>query len=165
MSAGSVFYAKLGNAYVLRFVGDIRYTLGCALDEFLDRLFERRDFDNILIDLREATSIDSTSLGLLARVANFQRGEFGKRTTIVSTNADINETLDSVGFDQVFSVCHDPDGCPPAHEPLRVSPPSPTELSDTMYEAHRLLSDLNERNRNAFRDVLDLLKESAGRKR
>ncbi|HXH02054.1 MAG TPA: STAS domain-containing protein [Candidatus Competibacteraceae bacterium] len=161
MDTGAVYYAKQDHAYVLKFVGAIRYTLGCALDDFLNHLFRQRDFDNILIDLRETTSIDSTSLGLLAKIANFMSAQLGKRTTIVSTNADINQTLDSVGFYQVFSICQDPEAqCPQAERlvPDQDVEPDRQHLGETLYEAHRLLSELNEKNRATFHNVLEALK-------
>ena len=38
MESGAVFYIKQGNAYVIKLNGDVRYTMGCALGDFLTRL-------------------------------------------------------------------------------------------------------------------------------
>lgn len=160
MADGALYYAKQDHAYILRFVGEIRYTMGCAIDDFLTQLFKQQDFDNILIDLRETKAIDSTSLGLLAKIANFMRQQFAKRITIVSTNPDVNQTLDSVGFYQVFSVCEDPQAaCGCAEQALDMpAEPNRKQLGETLYEAHRLLAELNDKNRETFRNVLDVLK-------
>ena len=158
MTAGKAFYAKQGNTYVIKLAGDIRYTMGCSLDKFLDQLFERVDFDNILVDLTEAACIDSTSLGLLARIANFMQERFAKKTTLVSTNKDINQLLDSVGFYDVFTICDDCTAITAAAQQLAVLEPSKAELTKTMFEAHSLLSELNEKNRDAFKSVVDALK-------
>ncbi|NIW77982.1 MAG: anti-sigma factor antagonist, partial [Calditrichae bacterium] len=71
---------------MLKFSGDIRYTMGCSLDDFLKKLFKRSDFETILIDLTETRSIDSTSLGLLAKIANFMQHQFHQKAPLVSTN-------------------------------------------------------------------------------
>ncbi len=160
MHSGAVYYAKQNHTYILRFEGDVRYTLGCAVDDFLDALFTRTDFDRIIIDLRAAESIDSTSLGLLAKVANFERTRFGHKTTIVSTQSDVNATLRSVGFDKVFDLCIDRDGCALANEPLPVDEPTRAHLNQTMLDAHRILSDLNPSNRETFKSVVEMLERS-----
>ena len=41
MEAGTAFYVKQGTVYLIKLVGDIRYTMGCALGDFLDELFAR----------------------------------------------------------------------------------------------------------------------------
>ena len=35
MEDGAAFYVKQGDAYIIKLVGDIRYTMGCALGDFL----------------------------------------------------------------------------------------------------------------------------------
>jgi anti-anti-sigma factor len=114
MDAGNVLYANHDGLVVFKFVGEIRYTMGdsyrvsASLDAFLDDLFESKDFENILIDLTETDSIDSTNLGLLAKIAQFTERHYGRKPTIISTNEDINAILDSVGFDQVFTTPRSP---------------------------------------------------------
>jgi anti-anti-sigma factor len=158
VETGTVLYAKQDSTYVLKFVGEIRYTLGHALDEFLDQLFTKADFDDIVIDLTAATSIDSTGLGLLAKIANFMRGRFGKRTNLVSTNADVNEVLDSVGFYDVFAISSDGGACEQPAQPLIVPELSGADLAKTVLDAHRVLSDLNQANQEQFKSVIDAIK-------
>lgn len=153
-----VLYAKQDATYVLKFVGDIRYTLGCSLDDFLNRLFQRQDFNSILIDLTETRSIDSTNLGLLAKIANFMRDHFGKKVPLFSTNEDINQVLDSVGFQQVFTLFKDREPSAEATQPVPVSDPSEAEMAQTLYESHRCLCEINERNREMFKSVVEALK-------
>ena len=158
MTAGKAFYAKQGTTYVIKLVGDIRYTMGCSLDEFLNQLFEEVDFDDIVVDLSEATCIDSTNLGLLAKIANFMQSRFAKKATLVSTNVDINQLLDSVGFNDVFNICADSLNCSEAGFRLPASDPSKPELTKTMFEAHSILSELNVHNREMFKNVVETLK-------
>lgn len=159
MTAGNVFYAKRQQCYVLKFVGDIRYTECNGLERFLKQLFKQQDFDDVLIDLSEATSIDSTNLGLLALIANHMRRQSPKPVTLVSLNDDIDQTLDGVGFFQVFDIRKDPSCCCEAEHRLPATQPSRQELSHTVREAHQCLSDLNERNRLNFKNVLEALRE------
>ena len=157
---GMVYYAKYDELYIIKFVGEIRYTMGCALEKFLEQLFSQRDFNTLLIDLTEATNIDSTNLGLLAKAANFMAARFAKKVPIISTNPDVTEILNSVSFDQVFDICDDTETCKEAAQCLVVEDPSKAEMAKTLFEAHSALSDLNEKNRAMFKDVVEAFRPS-----
>jgi len=165
MEAGNVYFARHEGVVVLKFVGEIRYTMGdsyrvsTALDAFLDRIFKAKDFDSILIDLTEAESIDSTNLGLLAKIARFSDQHLGKKATIVSTNEDINAILDSVGFDQVFLVVHESAGEGGEMEAVPEAPKPEKELAAMMLEAHRALMALSAENAEMFKNVVELLRK------
>ena len=162
MDVGAAFYIKQGDTFILKLVGDIRYTMGCALGDFLDGLFARTDYDNILVDLTEAHSVDSTSLGLLARIANFSRERFAHKTTLLSTNPDVNQILDNMGFYEIFDIIETGDTVSMALRQLSIEGPCKDDLTRIVYEAHRTLSDLNPRNQEAFKNVLDNLRTKLG---
>ncbi|RUQ35544.1 MAG: STAS domain-containing protein [Candidatus Competibacteraceae bacterium] len=162
MDEGAAFYIKQGDTFILKLVGDIRYTMGCALGDFLDGLFARTDYDNILVDLTEAHSVDSTSLGLLARIANFSRERFAHKTTLLSTNPDVNQILDNMGFYEIFDIIETGDTVSMALRQLSIEGPCKDDLTRIVYEAHRTLSDLNPRNQETFKNVLDNLRTKLG---
>lgn len=157
MEAGAAFYVKQGDTYVLKLVGDIRYTMGCALGDFLDDLFSRTDYDAIIVDLTEAHSIDSTSLGLLARIANFTREHFAHKTTLLSTNPDVNQILDNVGFYDIFNIRDTGETISATLQHLAVTEPCKDDLTRIVFEAHRTLSEINPRNQEAFKSVVESL--------
>jgi anti-anti-sigma factor len=158
MQDGAAYYAKQGGTYVIKLVGDIRYTMGCALGDFLDGLFARADCDDIVVDMTQTHSIDSTSLGLLARIANFGRGRFDHKTTLLSTNPDVNQILDTVGFYDVFTVRDSGEAIAETLQQLATQDPCKEDLTRVIYEAHRALSELNPRNRDAFKSVVESLR-------
>jgi anti-anti-sigma factor len=158
MESGAAFYVRQGNTYILKLIGDVRYTMGCALGDFLDRLFTQTDYNDIVVDLTETHSIDSTSLGLLAKIANFNRQHFAHKTTLLSTNPDINQILDNMGFYEIFNIRDTGEAITAALQQLAISAPCKDELTRIMYEAHQTLSDLNPRNEEAFKGVLDNLR-------
>jgi len=158
MITGEVFYAKQHGTYTIKLVGDIRYTLGCALDDFLNQLFAREDYNDICIDLSEATTIDSTNLGLLAKVANFVRDRFDRRAKLVCDNSDITQMLDSVGFSDIFIISQDRPPDAQAIQRLPVEEPSKPELTKTLFETHSTLSALNDENRKTFHEIVETLR-------
>ena len=162
MADGNVFYAERDGTGVLRFQGEIRYTLAPALDRFLDGLFARNEFTRIVVDLSDTESIDSTGLGLLARIANFVRRRDGSRPLLFSTQPDINAVLSSICLDTAFTLCdRPPDRLPDTALPA--GHPSETELAQTVLDAHRLLCEMNEANRVQFQNVVDTVERELGK--
>jgi anti-anti-sigma factor len=153
---GRVLYARHDDTCVLRFQGAIRYTMAHGLDVFLDRLFAQDEPCTICADLNAAESIDSTGIGLLAKIAVCQKRRGCGKPVLFSANPEINELLTNVCLDEVFVMVEgkaDEDG----GEPLPPDDASQDEVARTIYEAHRLLSDLSEGNRAMFKDVVDAL--------
>ncbi|MGI9321854.1 MAG: STAS domain-containing protein, partial [Thiogranum sp.] len=107
MNNGKVMHATHDGIHVLRFVGDIRYTMSPSIDRFLKEIFSGPSPAGFIIDLTETDSIDSTNLGLLARIAKSMKGLNDSRVTILSDHADINSVLTSMAFDEVFDIIAD----------------------------------------------------------
>ncbi len=164
MTAGQAFYAKQGDTLIIKLVGDIRYTMSCSVDDFLEQWFAKENGGTMLIDLSAVECIDSTSLGLLAKAANFMHTRFANKVTLVSPSPDITQLLDSVGFTTVFEIHQD--GALPAENMQRLHLLEPTKaaLAKTMFEAHQVLSEMNEKNRGAFKDVIEALRHKLGGK-
>lgn len=161
MADGTVHYAERDGTVVIRFEGDIRYTIAPALDRFLDGLFVRQELTDIIVDLNDTASIDSTGLGLLARIANFMRRRDGNRPLLFSSQPDVNAVLSSICLDTAFIHC---DGSPdPAPErALPAGNPSDAEMARTVLDAHRLLCDMNDANRAQFQNVVDAFERELG---
>ncbi|HJV92273.1 MAG TPA: STAS domain-containing protein, partial [Azonexus sp.] len=136
MADGNVYYAERDGTVVIRFLGDIRYTIAPALDRFLDELFARADLKTIIVDLSDTESIDSTGLGLLARIANFLSRRDGSRPLLFSSQPDVNAVLSSICLDTAFIHCDQrPDLAPGSALPA--GNPSEREVAQTVLEAHR----------------------------
>ncbi len=168
MDTGNVLYARQGNVVVLRFVGKLGFaesgsrSTTAALNAFLKQLFEAKDFENILLDLTEATSIDSTTLGLMAKITKFSMEHFGRKTMILSMNENIDRILESVGFDRVFVMVHEAASPCPDMIALPAANDSDREWISTVLTAHQELCRLNERNYATFKCLVEMLeKETA----
>lgn len=73
MSTGRIQFAEQNGTFVLKFVGEVRLTLCSALDATIEKIFTALNFSAIVIDLTETESIDSTTLGLLAKLSILSR--------------------------------------------------------------------------------------------
>lgn len=159
MSCGKILYAVHEGTWVLRLRGDVRATWCASLDALMDRLLADTAVTSVLVDLREASNIDSTMLGILARLAVRVRGKFGVAPMVVAPGEDIRTLLDSMCLDKVFTIVDQAGeaGCDCAE--LDHVSRSDAEICGQVTAAHRVLMDLDDRNRAAFRDVVATLEE------
>ena len=157
MHSGAVLYGSHNGVHVLRFLGRVDYQIGPALQRFVDRLFSGPLPTGFVIDLTETQSVDSTNLGILARIANRMREAGCPRATIIADREDITDILLAMGFDEVFDIVSDGPGVTEDTQPLSLTEPDRQTLERTILEAHRTLMALNERNRDQFADVVNLL--------
>lgn len=154
MANGKLLVAEKDGVHVLKFVGDVRVTLGPTIDTFLSTLLKTEDFKSVIIDLTETKGIDSTSLGFLAKISISARDSFGIVPTIISTNEDITRILLSMGFDQVFLIIKEPIQSSVKMGEVPVKDLSEDDLRKKVLEAHEVLMQLNDDNRDMFRDLV-----------
>ncbi|ALZ84735.1 MULTISPECIES: anti-sigma factor antagonist RssC [Pseudomonas] len=157
MSTGKIQFAEQDGTFVLKFTGEVRLTLCSALDATIEHIFSSLNFSSIVIDLTETQSIDSTTLGLLAKLSILSRQRIGLLPMLTTNNPDILRLLDSMGFDQVFNIVETVVPCPDCLTDLPPQDQSEAEVRSRVLEAHRVLMGLNESNRNAFRDLVSAL--------
>lgn len=157
MNEGEIFYACQDGHYVLKFVGEVRLTLCSTIDRHLETLLSQDEITDTLIDLTETINIDSTSLGLIAKLAIKTAERQMPKPTLVSTNPDITRILLAMGFDEVFLLL---DTLPTSVKDLKQVPfvqESEDRIKQRIIDAHRVLIDLNEGNRSAFKDLVETL--------
>ena len=165
MQPGQILVADHDGVYVIKMEGDVRLTLCVSFDQFIDTMFSRDDFRAIMFDLSAAEAVDSTTLGLMAKIAILAMERKQLRPMILSESAGINRTLDCMGFAEIFDIVSTetlPDyvnkaaqqhqasvlDCPVADE---------AQAKQRVIEAHRILMDLNDKNRETFQDLVKTL--------
>jgi anti-anti-sigma factor len=157
MREGSIFFAHEGDSYVLKFVGEVRLTLCTTLDRHLEQVLAVGKVKHILVDLTETDSIDSTSLGLIAKLAVGASRLSLEPPTLVSTNEDVTRILFTMGFERIFLLL---ETMPTSLVDLKRLPfvqESDSAVRDRIIEAHKVLMSLNEANRDAFVDLVTTL--------
>jgi anti-anti-sigma factor len=156
-SDGKVLYARQRDVHWLHYMGQIRYPLAPSVERFVDRLFRGLDQPAFVIDLNETESIDSTNLGLIARIANRVSQCGGPRVTITSRRKDINELLEGMAFDELFDIVEGNGWSPERGELVPLEESTLATMQDTILEAHRTLVALAENNRERFAEVVAAL--------
>jgi anti-anti-sigma factor len=159
MQTGSYLYAWLNNIYIIKLVGSLTYSTSSDLDGFIKRIFAEGGFSNILIDLSETDSLDSTNLGLLAKIGRYTLDNFQRKTSMISPREEINRVLKSMGFDSVFTIITEPEHFSAELAAIPHTPQNEHETARTILDAHRTLMELNEANRSVFKNVVRFLEK------
>ncbi len=154
MEPGRILVGDHEGIYVLKFTGDVRVNLSATIDTFLRQLLSRDDFRAVIVDLSEAEGIDSTSLGLLARLSLETQRRFGYVPTLVSTRPDISRVLETTGFEDVFHIVREPLVHAAQLGELPCEEDDEEAMRERVLEAHRTLMAMNDQNRENFQDLV-----------
>lgn len=158
MSKGHVTHAERNGVHILRYFGRVDYMSAPAIQHYLERLLVVGGMRELVVDLSGAEALDSTNLGLLARINARVARTAGTRGLIISMNEDINEVLRSMGFDQTFDLVTDPtELCSERDQRIDAPCSSADELRSCMLDAHRALVQLSDAGRLEFQDVVRCL--------
>jgi len=161
MQTGKILVAKHQGTFVIKLVGDVRLTLCTTIDDYFDHMFSSAVIEGVVVDLSEAEGLDSTSLGLLAKLAVQAKRHYQLVPIILSPNADITRLLDSMGFNQVFDI-HQDSGQPCDNlGELPLKSTDEARCRSKVIEAHRVLMELNDANREAFSALVDTLEAAS----
>lgn len=159
MAAGRILCAQHEGAFALKFEGDVRLNYCTALDEFIAAMFATPSFVSVFVDLSQAAGLDSTTLGMIAKLAVEAQAKGYPAPTIFSPKADITRLLDSMGFTEVFDIQAESLEAAaqlPADKLEEMALPdcNEAEVQAKVIEAHKVLAGLSAENKLKFRELL-----------
>jgi anti-anti-sigma regulatory factor len=158
MSSGKILAADYKHMAMLKFVGDVRVLMSSTLDNYCQGLYRRAILDAMVVDLSETTGIDSTALGLLAKMAIQLRNRFNVIPTVVSPKPDITRILRSMSFDLIFNIVDSRSSGDTPYQELKQQKESEDSVREKVIDAHLTLMTLSEENRLEFQDLVQSLK-------
>jgi anti-anti-sigma regulatory factor len=141
-------------------VGDVRLTLCTTIDEYFQGMFEDPEFASVWVDLCDAEGIDSTTLGLLAKLALKVKERFGFEPAIYSCEPSINRLLKSMGFQRLFELHEEACNNPENISEIPAVECSEGVVKEKVIEAHRVLMGLSDENRARFKDLISALERT-----
>ncbi len=157
MQPGKIMVADHDGVYVIKLVGDVRLTLCISFDEFIQSMFDREDFCSIIFDLRKVEAVDSTTLGLMAKISILSKRSKEIEPVIIATNPSIVRLLESMGFDEIFDIMTSLPSEVGEGVELESNITSESLVKDKVLEAHKTLMGLNEKNKETFKDLVQTL--------
>ncbi len=162
MTPGTIKIAEHEGVFVIKMEGDVRLTLCLSFDEFIEDMLNKPNYSSVIFDLTQAQAIDSTTLGLMAKVS-IKAGHHGHASPlVVSSNPSITRILVSMGFDDIFRLVDKSEfeGGQSSDKDVIViveKNGNETEVQKKVLEAHHILMDLNDDNRACFTELVETL--------
>ena len=151
--------------YFLKLSGHLGFSSSVPFAKIIEVIGDAPDCTGALIDLRDVDMIDSTHLGLIARLALEAQSKLGQQLTIVSTGKHVPHALKTTGLQHLALVIDAHHGEIPAVELIQSLPASKRSVAQVMLEAHQTLISLNQDNKNTYQDVVAMLQNSMQKKR
>lgn len=157
MSMGHIEYAGLNGTHVFKLVGQVRAPSCCSLDHLLDKLHQLPEVTGVVVDLTDAEFMDSTALGVVAKLGLKIRDLYQIQPILLSTNTDLTTLANSMGLGQVFTLlnCRNTTAC--CLESLPETATTQDDMLHTVLDAHRTLISLNDSNRAMFEPLVKQL--------
>ena len=159
MSIGRIEYASLNGTHIFKIIGEVRAQTGICLDNLLNKIDQHTKIVGAIVDLTQTTFIDSTVLGILAKLGLKLKQLHQIQAVMLSTNPDMTTLAQSMGLNQVFVIlnyCGNPNVCTRALVEEHVTH---SEMLETVLEAHRALMQLNQKNQNMFEPLVKQLEK------
>ncbi|TCB46984.1 anti-anti-sigma factor GigB [Acinetobacter sp. ANC 4779] len=159
MSTGHVEYASLNGTHIFKLIGEVRAQSCISLDKLLSKIEQQSNVVGAIVDLTQTTFIDSTVLGILAKLGLKLKQIHQIQAVMLSTNPDITTLANSMGLGQVFVIlnyCGDPKLCT---RELIEGHITHNAMLTTVLEAHKTLMKLNENNQNMFEPLVKQLQK------
>lgn len=158
MSDGHIYVAEYEGVYCIRLVGDVRLTLCISFDQFIESMFDDPSMQTIVFDLRKAIAIDSTTLGLMAKISISARQQGLGKPVVVAAGEGIVRLLDSMGFEDIFDITLDDNALVTERgEDLPQQVSDESQVKSTVLEAHKILMELNQNNKVRFHELVETL--------
>lgn len=157
MSHYRILQADKEGVHILKFEGEIRLNLCSTIDRAIENLQKCPDLVMVVLDLTQAEVLDSTSLGLIAKIGLFANKAGKVMPTIITTNPDVTRMIETMGFDVLFSIVNHTDVRVSDLRELPIFEASEAEVREKVLAAHRILMELNEGNRETFKDLVNAL--------
>lgn len=147
-----------GKTCHIRLRGELRYTESAVFDRYVNSLIADAAFSGLVLDLSETTYMDSTNLGLIAKLMVSLWSRHEKKAVIYCPNHNVAHMITSVGLDEMANLITGRQK--KSVDYSHIDGGEERDLNEMMLEAHKTLSDLNEENRLMFKSVVDLLQQA-----
>lgn len=157
MQSGQIMVGAHKGIYVIKLVGDVRLNLCTSFDDFIDNMFAHDDFTDVVFDLHGTEGVDSTTLGLMAKIAIRALERGCQKPLALSADEGIRHLLDAMGFDALIEVSDEQPELLAEIKPLTCNTPDECAAREKVLEAHRVLMSMNENNAETFRDLVHTL--------
>ena len=145
----------------LKLEGDVRVPWCVSLETYCETVIQQPGVSSVCVDLREAENLDSTTLGVLAKVAIQTQKHCDSKARLLCTDENIMRLVLSMGFANVFAICNSdaeyPDLENIIYDELPLVECTEEDMKQSVIAAHKTLMEMTEENRASFSSLVSAL--------
>ena len=166
LSAGKILVSDDQGLHIIKMRGDVRLNLCVPFDNYIESLFQNQTIERIIFDLSEAEGLDSTTLGLMAKLSVKSLQDKQVKPVVIGASPGIDRLLDMMGIKEFCEFLNLPsplnNEAPEKFKNLQMQGESLDEskVKQKIIESHLVLMDLSEDNENKFKDLIKTLENS-----
>jgi anti-anti-sigma factor len=161
LSTGKILVSDKDGNYLIKFSGDVRVNLCGSLNHHMAAIFGSTDVQHVVIDMLEAECVDSTTLGLIAKLALHCRKEYNINMQLFCQNPSILRTLDCMSFDEIIDICQEVTDIDADLHAIETVNSDIDEVRRQVLEAHKLLTQLSPDSSKEFTDLIRALESGS----
>ena len=157
MDKGKILVSRGEGDFVIKLEGDVRLTLCAPLNHYIETIFSSDKVESVIVDMLAAKGVDSTTLGLLAKLAIYCNKHFSICPTLFCTDPGLLQVIESMGMDDLFDIVEQtPEQLGDVDELQQLSDSKQDIelIRKHILEAHKLLVTLSPDNSSQFMDLI-----------
>lgn len=155
---GKILVGEFDHSYLVKLRGYVRLTLCASLGRYMERIFQGDCPAQVLIDLQDTTGLDSTTLGLIGRLALHCRDQFHLKPMVFCDNPDVLRDLTTMALDEFLDIVATPPPLTPLRE-LYADDAPVSEVRQRVIDAHKLLARINPERETEFLDLVHAIEQ------
>jgi len=107
--------------------------------------------------MTDTECVDSTTLGLLAKIALHTSQKEDIKPMMISQDASMLRLVDGMGFEEIFEILPNVPTTPAELKALSCAKTSSDDARNQVIDAHKTLMSLNKKNMRAFSELVEAL--------
>lgn len=135
----------------------VSYVNNSGFGKFISSIIKNESIKDVFLDLTGCTYLDSTNLGLIAAISIGITAKGYEKPKLLIHSDEMKEALLNVGFEKIFYMIAKTDLNHGNLTYIASHYASEEEKKEEILSAHRTLLEMNEKNREAFADVVKYL--------
>ncbi len=141
----------------LKLEGDVRVPWCISLETYCEKVIQQPGIKSVCVDLTAAENLDSTTLGVLAKVAIHTQKYCGSKAELLCVDENILRLVLSMGFAAVFDISDKQAADSIDFDELPLVKCTEADMKDSVIAAHKTLMDMSEDNRASFGSLVNAL--------
>lgn len=149
----------------IKLEGDVRVPWCVSLETYCEAVIKQPGITGVCVDLTAAENLDSTTLGVLAKVAIYTRNHClvssadssSCKAILLCHDENILRLVRSMGFESVFDIRDHFDAELLDFDELPLLACTEADMKDAVINAHKTLMEMTEDNRASFGSLVSAL--------